>query len=74
MIEGVMRHETTMEVEKTYVDSHGQSEIGFAFCHLLGFSLLPHLKHMKRQRLYRVEKGESDTYPNLQSVLTRTID
>ena len=74
MIEGVMRHETTMEVEKTYVDSHGQSEIGFAFCHLLGFSLLPRLKHMKKQRLYRVEKSDLEDYANLKSVFTRTID
>ena len=74
MIEGVIRHETTMEVEKAYVDSHGQSEVGFAFCHLLNFSLLPRLKNMKRQRLYRVDKGETDKYSNLQAVLTRSIN
>jgi TnpA family transposase len=27
MIDGVLRHDTEMEVEKTYVDSHGQSEV-----------------------------------------------
>src|SRR4051794_4392613 len=37
MIEGVLRHCTEMAVEKTYVDSHGQSEVAFAFCRLLGF-------------------------------------
>ncbi len=30
MIEGVMRHATAMNVDGNYVDSHGQSEIGFA--------------------------------------------
>jgi hypothetical protein len=30
-----------MEVEKQYTDSHGQSEVAFAFCRLLGFELLP---------------------------------
>jgi TnpA family transposase len=25
---------------KNYVDTHGQSEVAFAFCHLLGFQLL----------------------------------
>jgi TnpA family transposase len=30
MIEGVLRHCTEMEVEKQYVDSHGQSEVAFA--------------------------------------------
>ncbi|MCP4901599.1 MAG: transposase, partial [bacterium] len=44
MIEGVLRHCTDMNVEKQYVDSHGQSEVAFAFCYLLGFDLLPRLK------------------------------
>jgi len=42
-----------MEVEKNYVDTGGQSEVGFAFCHLLGFHLLPRLKGIHRQKLYR---------------------
>ena len=37
MIEGLLRHDTEMEVQKNYVDSHGQSEMAFAFCRLLGF-------------------------------------
>ncbi len=74
MIEGVLRHCTQMTVEKHYVDSHGQSEVAFAFTRLLGFRLLPRLKHLKRQRLYRPEAGQPDAYPNLQPVLTRPID
>ena len=44
MIEGVVHHCTEMEVERQYVDSHGQSTIAFAFCRLLGFQLMPRLK------------------------------
>jgi hypothetical protein len=44
--EGVLRHDTKMEVEKQYVDTHRQSEVGFAFCYLLGFALLPRLKNL----------------------------
>ena len=73
MLEGVLRHATDMEVEKNYVDSHGQSEVGFAFCHLLGFQLLPRLKHLKHQKLYRPDKGEGQPYPNLLPILTRPI-
>ena len=36
MIEGVIRHSTEMMVERQYVDTHGQSEVAFAFCRLLG--------------------------------------
>jgi TnpA family transposase len=74
MIEGVLRHCTEMEVEKTYVDSHGQSDVGFAFCHLLGFQLLPRLKRIHAQRLYRPVAGESDAYPGVRLVLSRPID
>jgi TnpA family transposase len=73
MIEGVLRHCTEMEVEKQYVDSHGQSAVAFAFCHLLGFQLLPRLKAMHRQRLYRPEAGQPEAYPHLQPVLSRPI-
>lgn len=74
MIEGVLRHCTDMTVEKNYVDSHGQSEVAFAFCHLLGFQLLPRLKGIGRQKLYRPESGDPAAYPNLQPVLTRAIN
>jgi TnpA family transposase len=74
MIEGVIRHCTEMAVDRQYVDSHGQSEVAFAFCRLLGFQLLPRLKNIGRQRLYRPVVGQPDAYPRLQHVLTRQID
>jgi Tn3 transposase DDE domain-containing protein len=52
MIEGLIRHDTEMRVEKNFVDSHGQSEVAFAFCHLLGgVRLMPRLKRIKYERL-----------------------
>jgi len=74
MIEGVIHHCTEMEVDRQYVDSHGQSTIAFAFCRLLGFQLLPRLKAIHSQKLYRPETGKADTYADLQWILTRPID
>ena len=74
MIEGVMRHCTEMEVDRQYVDSHGQSTVAFAFCRLLGFQLLPRLKAIHSQKLSRLATGEADAYPNLQRILTKPID
>jgi TnpA family transposase len=74
MIEGVMRHCTEMSVDRQYVDSHGQSEVAFAFCRLLGFELLPRLKAINKQKLYRPETGKPDAYPDLESILTRAIN
>ncbi len=73
MITGLLRHSSEMQVERNYVDTHGQSELGFAFCSLLGFQLLPRLKNLHAQKLYRPETGHPDAYPNLQPVLTRPI-
>jgi len=74
MIEGVIRHCTEMEVDRQYVDTHGQSVIAFAFSRMLRFQLLPRLKAIHKQRLYRPDTGKPDAYPNLLLVLTRPID
>jgi TnpA family transposase len=74
MIEGVIRHCTEMEVDRQYVDSHGQSTVAFAFCRLLGFQLMPRLKAIHAQKLYRPEAGQPDAYTNLQLLLTKLID
>jgi len=74
MIEGVLHHGTELDVERQYVDSHGQSEVAFAFCRLLGFSLLPRLKAIASQKLYLPTTGTGMRYPNLEPILTRPID
>lgn len=48
MVEGAVRHGTSMQLEGNYVDSHGQSEIGFAITSLLDFDLLPRIKRSTR--------------------------
>jgi TnpA family transposase len=74
MLEGLLRHETEITVEKNYVDSHGQSEVAFTFCRLLGLELLPRLKAIPTQRLYRPTAGQPEAFPNLQPVLRRPLD
>jgi len=73
MIEGVMRHCTQMKVEKQYVDTHGQSIVAFAFCHLLGFKLMPRFKSIANKKLYQASSGKSHLYPNLKLILNPTI-
>ena len=73
MIEGLLRHCTEMAVDRNYVDSHGQSEVAFAFCYLLNFQLMPRLKAIHSQKLCRPEPGEVDVYPNLKPVLSNPI-
>jgi TnpA family transposase len=63
MIQGVLKHCTEMEIERQYVDSHGQNLVAFAFCRLLGFELMPRLKGISRQKLCRAVVGQS--FPNI---------
>jgi TnpA family transposase len=74
MIEGVIRHCTEMTVTKQYVDSHGQSYVAFAFCHLLGFKLLSRFKSIHSKKLYHPYTGKPEAYENLQPILTRPIN
>lgn len=73
MITGVIRHCTAMQIDRHFVDLHGQSEVAFACCNLLGFRLLPRLKALHQQKLYRPDVGQPEAYPHLQPVLTRPI-
>ena len=74
MIEGLVRHDTEMRVEKDIADSHGQSEVAFVFCHLLGtVRLMLRLKRIKYERLYLPAKGIAGKFLNLIGVLTRPI-
>lgn len=74
MIEGVLRHCTDMQVEKQFVDSHGQSEVAFGFTHLLGFQLMPRLKRIHVQKLYLPNNEMKSELGNLIPILTRQIN
>jgi len=69
-IEGVLRHCTDMSIEKNYVDTHGQSEVAFAFSCLLGFKLMPRIKNINKQKLYKPEICDED-YSNIDLVMKK---
>lgn len=73
MMEGVLRHYTEMEIHRQYVDSHGQSEVAFAFSYILGFDLLPRQKAIAKQKLCLPEANTAEKYSNLSPILTRAI-
>lgn len=60
-----------MKVEGNYVDSHGQSEIGFRITGLLGFDLLPRIKQINKVKLYRPDRD--NYYPAVEPATTRAI-
>ncbi len=65
---------SNIEIDRNYVDTHGQSLVGFAFAHLLGFRLLPRLKNIGAQKLARVDTDDAEL-ANLAAMLgARPID
>lgn len=70
MVEGAVRHGTSMQLEGNYVDSHGQSEIGFAITSLLDFDLLPRIKRINKIKLYGPDQ---EPFSRLAPAMTRTI-
>jgi TnpA family transposase len=70
MIEGLLRHLTSAEIDRQYTDTHGASIVGFAFAHLLNFNLLPRLKNIGSARLYRPVIGEDEAWPAMDEVLS----
>ena len=74
MIEGVLNHCTNAEVKRQYVDSHGQTEVAFAFCHLLGFELAPRLKAIASQKLYIPNAAIRKELGDIAPILTKEIN
>jgi TnpA family transposase len=60
--------------EQTLHDLVKEWKVAFAFCRLLGFELLPRLKAIHLQKLYRPKAGQASAYDKLQPILTRPID
>ncbi len=76
MIEGVLHHKTDMDIQTQYTDSHGQTEVAFAFCHLLGFDLAPRIKRITYQKLSLPASGIVSRLSNIREMCihTRPID
>jgi TnpA family transposase len=74
MIKGFLDHDTEMDIEKIFVDTHGQSVIGFAISKLLGFDLCPRLKAINKQKIFFAENGDKDKYQNISPILKSCID
>jgi len=75
MIDGAIHHGTEMDIKANYVDTHGQSVIGFGLTRLLNFDLLPRIKRINHLRLYLPGWEDRQAYSNLAPALVqRDID
>ena len=73
MVEGAMRHGTSMEIEQNFVDSHGASFVGFGVTRLLDFDLIARFKQINTMKLYVPGPAGQYAYPALAPALTRPV-
>jgi len=74
MIKGVIDHDTKMNMNRVFVDTHGQSVLGFASAYILGFDLLPRFKAINKQKIYGVTSKDKKKYKNISCIMKGSIN
>ncbi len=72
VIDGLLHHETDLNIKEHYTDTAGFTEQTFGLCHLLGFRFAPRLRDIADAKLYTFTKPSD--YPKLQNLLKYKIN
>ena len=56
VLDGLLDHQTDIEIEEHYTDTSGYTEHIFALCHLLGFRFAPRIRDLSDHRMFSIEK------------------
>lgn len=70
VLDGLLYHESELEITEHYTDTAGFTEHVFALMHLLGFAFAPRIRDLHDKRLFL--HGKADLYPGLQSLISTT--
>lgn len=70
VIDGLLYHETDLEITEHYTDTAGFTEHVFALMHLLGFAFAPRIRDLHDKRLFI--HGKAELYQGLQSIISTT--
>ena len=52
VLDGVLYHESDLDLEEHYTDTHGYTEINFAAFGMIGLRFCPRIRSLHRQRIY----------------------
>lgn len=74
MMKGVIDHDTKMNMSRVFVDTHGQSVIGFASAYMLGFDLLPRFKAINKQKICGVNSKDKKKYTHISPIMKGSIN
>jgi TnpA family transposase len=72
VIDGLLYHETELNIEEHYTDTAGYTDQVFGLSHLLGFKFAPRIRDISELKLYSIEKPNS--YPKIETILNGRIN
>lgn len=70
LLNGLLYHESGLEIREHYTDTAGFTDHVFALMHLLGFAFCPRIRTLHDKKLFI--KRKADQYPALQSLISTT--
>ena len=63
VLDGVLYHESDLDLEEHYTDTHGYTEINFAAFGMVGMRFCPRIRSLHRQRIYCADPGRRPRRP-----------
>ncbi|WP_134704957.1 Tn3 family transposase [Ammoniphilus sp. YIM 78166] len=72
VIDGLLHHETDLNIEEHYTDTAGYTDQVFGLTHLLGFRFAPRLRDIADSKLYTI--GKASDFPELEKLLRGRIN
>lgn len=72
VLDGLLYHESELQIEEHYTDTAGFTDHVFALCHLLGFRFAPRIRNVGDTRLFTVEKP--GIYPTLAPLVGGSVN
>lgn len=72
ILDGLLYHESDLQIEEHYTDTAGFTDHVFALMHLLGFRFAPRIRDLADKRLFVT--GKSSEYPTLGTLIGGTIN
>lgn len=72
VVDGMLHHETDLEIEEHYTDTAGYTDQVFGLMHLLGFRFAPRLRDITDSKLYTISKAND--FPKLEKLVKGQIN
>jgi TnpA family transposase len=72
MLNGLLHHDTQLDIRRHSTDTKGFTDQIFALCHLLGFSFAPRIRGFKKLKIFTIKQKKF--YPTLKPMLGARIN